>query len=148
VEAALFLHILGASILVGGLLTAFVAQLLGWSERPHAAAVTYARLGFRALLYAAMPGWLLMRVGAQWIWSEQGWDDVPEEPLWLGVGWFTGDLGLLPILLATIFAGVGARRLGPGSEGKTALVRVAAVLAGITLVAYVLTVWAMSAKPD
>ena len=89
-----------------------------------------------------------MRAGAEWVWTEAGWDDVESEPAWLGIGWITSDLGGLFILVSVILAGVGARRLRR-SEGTTStLVRIATVLTAIALIAYVVTVWAMSAKPD
>jgi len=107
-----------------------------------------ARFGFLSLLVLALPGWILMRVGAQWIWSEQGWDDVPDEPAWLDIGWMTGDFGLPLILVALILAGVGARRLRQGGGTTSGFVRGATVVTAITLIAYVVAVWAMSAKPD
>ena len=48
----LLVHVLGATVLVGGLMTAFAAQLFGWRrEEPGASAFT--RLSFWALLLAA-----------------------------------------------------------------------------------------------
>ena len=74
-----------------------------------------------------------MRVGAQWIWSEEGWDDVDSEPAWLGIGWITGDAGGLLILIAVILAGLGARRLRQGGGTSSGLVRFATVLTAIAL---------------
>jgi hypothetical protein len=148
VEFPLLLHILGASILVGGLITALSFQLFGWARETPGGAAMLARFGFLSLLVLALPGWILMRVGAQWIWSEQGWDDVPEEPAWLDIGWMTGDFGLPLILVALILAGVGARRLRQGGGTTSGFVRGATVVTAITLIAYVVAVWAMSAKPD
>ena len=48
-----------------------------------------------------------MRVGGDWIWREEGWDDVDSEPAWLGIGWMSTDLGGIFILVATILAGLG-----------------------------------------
>jgi hypothetical protein len=148
VEFPLLLHILGASILVGGLIVALSVQLVGWARETPAGALQLARIGFFSLLCVALPGWILMRVGAQWIWSEQGWDDVPEEPAWLGIGWITGDFGGLLILASVILAGLGARKLRRSEATTSTLVRIATVLTTIALIAYVITVWAMSAKPD
>jgi hypothetical protein len=148
VEFPLLLHILGASILVGGLITALSFQLFGWARETPGGAAMLARFGFLSLLVLALPGWILMRVGAQWIWSEQGWDDVPDEPAWLDIGWMTGDFGLPLILVALILAGVGARRLRQGGGTTSGFVRGATVVTAITLIAYVVAVWAMSAKPD
>jgi hypothetical protein len=90
-----------------------------------------------------------MRVGAQWIYSREGWDDLPddvEEPAWLGMGWITADLGGLILLVSLIVGGVGVYRL---REGKGAgLLKATLVLSLILLAAYVLAVWAMSGKPD
>lgn len=147
-ETALFVHVLGASILVGGLITALSFQVFGWARETPSGAVTLARFGFFSLLILALPGWILMRVGAQWIWSKEGWDDVDLEPAWLGIGWITGDLGGLLILIALILAGVGARRLRTSGATTSGLVRMATVVTALTLIAYVITVWAMSAKPD
>jgi hypothetical protein len=147
-EFPLLLHILGASILVGGLITALSFQLVGWARETPGGAAMLARYGFLSLLVLALPGWILMRVGAQWIWSEQGWDDVSEEPGWLDIGWLTGDLGLPVILVTVILAGLGARRLRQSGGTRSGLVRGATVLTAIMLIAYVVTVWAMSAKPD
>ena len=147
-EFPLLLHILGASILVGGLITALSFQLFGWARETPGGAAMLARFGFLSLLVLALPGWILMRVGAQWIWSEQGWDDVPDEPAWLDIGWMTGDFGLPLILVALILAGVGARRLRQGGGTTSGFVRGATVVTAITLIAYVVAVWAMSAKPD
>jgi hypothetical protein len=144
----LLLHVLGASILLGGLVAALASQVVGWARESAAGALQLARVGFYALLLAAVPGWILMRVGADWIWREEGWDDVDSEPAWLGIGWITSEAGGLLILVATILTGLGARRLRQSGSNASTLVRVATVLTAIALIAYVVTVWAMSAKPD
>lgn len=144
----LLVHVLGASILVGGLITALGAQVVGWTRNTAAGALQLARMGFFTLLCVAVPGWFLMRIGAQWIFSKEGWDDVDSEPTWLGIGWITSDLGGLLILIATILAGLGARRLRLSGETGSTLVRVATVLTALALIAYVITVWAMAGKPN
>ena len=77
-------------ILVGGLVTSASALV---HARGDAGTL---RLGYWALLAISLPGWLLMRIGAQWIYSEQGWDDLSDEvdePAWLGIGYIVADLG-------------------------------------------------------
>jgi hypothetical protein len=148
VEFPLLLHILGASIMLGGLITALSLQLVGWARESAAGALQVARLAFYSLLCVAVPGWILMRVGAQWIYSEEGWEDVDPEPTWLGIGWITSEAGGLLILVGTILAGLGARRLRSSGETTSTLVRIAAVLTALALIAYGVTVWAMSAKPN
>ncbi len=144
----LLLHVLGASILVGGLIVALASQAVGWARETAAGALQLARLGFFSLLCVSVPGWILMRVGAQWVYSEEGWDDVDSEPAWLGIGWITSEAGGLLILVATILAGLGARRLRQNGATASTLVRIATVLTALALIAYVVTVWAMAGKPD
>jgi hypothetical protein len=147
-DLALFLHVLGAMILVGGLVTAVSAYVLGWVRQTPVAAAAFSRIGFRALLLAALPGWILMRVGAEWIYSEQGWDEVDPSPDWLDIGVTIADLGGPILLVALVLAGLGARRVRKSGEGASTLVRIATLLSLFLLAAYVVAVWAMSAKPD
>jgi hypothetical protein len=82
----LFVHVLGAMVLVGGLLTATSSLAFARGD------VRFLRLGYWTLLAVALPGFIVMRIGAQWIYSKEGWDDVDEEPAWIGVGWITPTL--------------------------------------------------------
>ncbi|HEX2291953.1 MAG TPA: hypothetical protein VHH55_01480 [Gaiellaceae bacterium] len=139
----LFVHVLGATILVGGLFAGGSSLALARGEG------RWLRLGYWALLVIALPGWILMRIGAQWIYSEQGWDDLPEsfeEPTWLGIGWLTADLGGIVLLLALVVGGVGVVRLRAGKGAG--LLRVTLVLALVLLAAYLVTAWAMAGKPS
>jgi hypothetical protein len=139
----LFVHVLGATILVGGLLTG--AATLGFARGE----TRFLRLGYWTLLAVSFPGWIVMRVGAQWIYSEQGWDDLPDEvdePAWLGIGYILADLGGLILLVSLIVGGVGVYRL---REGKGAgLLKATLVLSLVLLAAYVVAAWAMAGKPD
>ena len=144
----LLLHVLGASILLGALITAATAQLLAWKSRSPADMLPYARLSFRTLLFVAIPAWFLMRIAGEWV-ASKGWNDVEPEQAWLGIGYITAEAGGLLLLISTILAGIGARRLGRSNgEQGTTLVRVATVLAVLLVIAYVIAVWAMSAKPE
>jgi hypothetical protein len=144
----LLLHVLGASLLLGALITAAAAQLLAWTRRAPADVLPYARLSFRTLLFVAIPAWFLMRIPGQWV-ASKGWDDVEPAPTWLSIGYTTAEGGGLLLLISVILAGLGSRRLGRsnGEQGAT-LVRVATVLVVLLVIAYVITTWAMSAKPD
>jgi hypothetical protein len=138
----LFVHILGAMILVGGLVTA--AGALAWA-RGDAASL---RLGYRSLLAVAFPGWIVMRIGAEWIYSKEGWDELPDsaQPAWLGIGYLLADAGGLILLISLIVGGVGVYRM---REGKgSGLLKATLILSLILLAAYVVAVWAMSGKPD
>jgi len=132
----LFLHILGAMTLVGGLVLAGSSLFGAW--RQGDAAVL--RSGYRALLIAVLPGWLVMRIAAEWILSKEHLEDA--KLTWVDIGFSVAEPGLLLIIIATVLAGLAARR---GTSGTG--VRVAAVLVGVLIVAYLVAIWAMTTKP-
>jgi hypothetical protein len=138
----LFLHVFGAMILVGGTLTG--ASTLAFARNDP----RFLRLGYWTLLIVALPGFILMRIGAEWIYNKEHWDDVPsdDQPAWLGIGFFVADLGGLVFLLSLVLGGVGVYRLR-GGHGST-LLRIAMALGVVLLAAYVVAAWAMSGKPD
>jgi hypothetical protein len=137
----LFLHVLGAMILVGGLLTG--ASSLGFARGD----VKFLRLGYWSLLAVSLPGWILMRAGGEWIASREGWTDKGvDDPTWLGIGFLLADLGGLILLISLIVGGIGVYRL---REGKgSGLLKATLWLSLLLLAAYVVAVWAMSGKPD
>lgn len=142
----LLLHVLGAMLLVGGLSCAVTAFWAGWRRD----STTLSRLGFWSLLAVAFPAWWLMRIAGQWTASKEGFDGSSEEPAWLGIGYMTAEAGGLLLLISIVLTGIGVRRQRRRAEGEapSTLVRVGAVLATVVLAAYVLAVWAMTAKPD
>jgi hypothetical protein len=144
----LLLHVVGAMVLVGGLVVAVTAQLLGWRRQPPAHASALARFSFLSLVLVAFPAWWLMRISAQWIYSRAGFDDAESEPAWIGIGFVTGDAGGVLLLVTIIVAGIGARRVRRANAERSTLGRVATVLTALILVANLVAVWAMSAKPD
>ena len=139
----LLLHVVGAMILVGGLLAG--AGVLAFARND----ARFLRLGYWSLLAFALPGWLMMRIGAGWIYSEQGWDDLPEgidEPGWLTTGAIIAEVGGLVLLISLVLGGIGVYRL---REGKGAgLLKTTLMLSVVLLAAYVVAVWAMAGKPD
>jgi uncharacterized membrane protein len=137
-DIALFLHVLGAMVATGGLILALVYLTLAWRGQSPG----LFRYGFRALLFGAVPGYVVMRVAAQWIVSKEGLEDSDHS--WIGIGFAVGDLGLLFLLIATITAGVSSRR---NADGSAAAIRVSTVATAVLLVAYVIAVWAMTTKP-
>jgi hypothetical protein len=139
----LFLHVLGAMTLVGALVLV-VVSLASARGGDSAAAL---RLGYRSLLLAAIPGWIVMRVTAQWIASKEGLDDLDDPPAWVDIGFITSEPTLLLLIAATICAGIAARRSREGGSSFGGLNTAALVLVAISLVAYVIAIWAMSAKP-
>jgi hypothetical protein len=138
----LFLHVLGAMILVGGLLAG--AATLGYARGD----ARFLKLGYWTLLAVSLPDWVLMRIGAGWISSKEGWDDLPDElvPTWLTIGFFVADLGGLILLVSLIVGGIGVYRLRQGKGSS--LLRATMVLSLVLLAAYLVAAWAMAGKPD
>jgi hypothetical protein len=128
----LFVHILGAMTLVGALALVVVAL----AERNL-------RLGYRSLLLGVLPGWIVMRGGAEWIASKEHVNDLDPVPSWVDLGYSISDPMLLFIIIATVCSGLAVRRQQRGG----ALRGTALVLTGIMLVAAFVAVWAMSTKP-
>lgn len=142
-NVALLVHVLGAMTLVGGLIAS--AGLLAFSS----ADTKLLRLGYWSLLAVSVPGWVVMRVGAEWVYSREGWDDLPSGfnlPAWLDIGFLVADAGALVLLAAVILGGLGLRRLRAG--GGAGLLRATLVLSIVLLVADLVAVWAMSGKPS
>jgi hypothetical protein len=135
----LLVHVLGAMLLVGALILAASALIFAW----RAGSVALLRLGYRALLFGAVPAWIVMRVGAQWIADKE---DLPDSS-WLGIGFGTGDGGIVFILVATILAGLAVRRVARAEGSGGGFRWTSAALVAVVLVAYLVTVWAMTAKP-
>jgi hypothetical protein len=137
----LLVHVFGAMILVGALVAATTALLLGWRRD----SLWYSRLGFWALLAVALPAWIVNRIGAGWIESKENFEEG-NEPDWLGIGYATSEGGGLLLIIAIIVTGIGVRRLR-AAEGTSSLTRIGGVLATVLLIAYTIAVWAMTAKP-
>src|SRR5262245_24039864 len=85
---ALLVHVLGAMVMVGALALAVVALLGAWRSR----SIDLARLGYRALLWGALPAWIVMRVGAEWIYSKEGLSHASLS--WTDIGFITSEGGL------------------------------------------------------
>jgi hypothetical protein len=136
----LFVHVFGAMVLVGGLLAGASTLLYARGD------VRFLRLGYWTLLAVALPGYVVMRIGAQWIYSRSVYDDLPEDPTWIGIGFIVADLGALLVLIALILGGIGMRRLKDG-RGQ-GLLKAAMVIAWLVLAAALVAVWAMAGKPN
>jgi hypothetical protein len=134
----LFLHVLGAMLLVGAVTAAVVAQL---TTPAVADPDRLRRFSFRTLLFVAIPSWFLMAIGAEWIYSKE-FGDSEDDPAWIGIGFITRELGGLLLLIATICAGIASRK------SKSGLGKASGVIAAIALAAWIVAVWAMGAKPD
>jgi hypothetical protein len=143
VKIALLFHVLGALILVGGLIVAAGMALLGLRSEDG----VLTRRSYRVLLTAAFPGYILMRICAEWVYSQEKWDKVPDsaQPSWLGFGYITADGGGLLLLIALILGAFGLRRMRDG--GNSGLVKASGVIATLLVLVYVVALWAMGAKP-
>ena len=129
----LFLHVLGATVLVG----AVAATVLAASRSRSSALLR--RVAFRTLLLLAIPSWLLMRFAGEWIASKE---NIPGTPGWLNTGYIVGDGGAVILLVGTIVAWMATRKPARGWP-----VRTLTVLASLYLVALLVAMFAMSGKP-
>jgi hypothetical protein len=134
----LFLHVLGATVLVGGLFAGGATLAFARGQE------RYLRLGYWTLLALALPGYVVMRIGAEWIYSKE-FGESEEDPAWVGIGYITADLGLLLLLIALIAGGIGVYRLRRG--GGPGLLKGSMAISLVLVAAYVVAVWAMGAKP-
>jgi hypothetical protein len=134
----LFVHVLGAMVLVGAASVSVAAELVSTlSEDP----ARLRRLAFRALLLVGVPGYLAMRIGAEWIHSKE-FGSISEDPTWVGIGYITADAGVLVLPVALVLSGVASWKSKPG------LATAAGIVMAIALAGWLVTVWAMGAKPD
>jgi hypothetical protein len=132
----LFLHVLGAMMLVGAVLTVVLASWVAWS-RPDLGVLR--RVTWTTLVAVGLPSYLVMRLAGQWIYSEEGFTGK-NDPTWLGVGFGVADLGLL-LLLVTLGVAFWWKRAGKALAG-----RLVAVLSSVYLVLLAIAWLAMSGK--
>ena len=143
-EFPLFLHVLGAVVLFGGVVS---TGFLTYASRPRAVApaLLLRRLAFRTVLIVVWPAYVLMRVAAEWIRSKEFSGGT--EPDWVGVGYVIADAGLLILIALTVCTYLAARQTSP-ERPRPAMATVATALAGLYLVALAVAWWAMSTKPS
>ena len=134
----LFVHVLGAMLLVGSVLAAAGALLTPAGEGDPAG---LRRFAFRTLLIAGLPSYILMRIGAEWLYSKE-FGDTDDDPAWIGIGYITADIGAVLFLIALICAGVAS------AKSKDRLGKASGVIIAIALVGWLVAVWAMGAKPS
>jgi hypothetical protein len=138
----LFLHVLGATTLVGLLAVAvavLIAAARGGDDRTAAV-----RLAFRTLLIGAIPAYLVMRIGAEWIADKEHLTD--SDASWIGIGYSVADGGLLILIILNVLAGLAYRRARRGGQ-PVALVRWTTGLTLLLILAYGVALWAMATKP-
>ena len=72
------------------------------------------RFAFRTLLIGAIPAYLVMRVGAEWIATRR--TSPTPTPAWIGIGYSVADGGLLLLIIMTVLAGLAPRAGRRGGE--------------------------------
>jgi hypothetical protein len=137
----LFLHIAGAMVLVGALALSTVSLIAAWRSGSPA----LVRLGYMSLFYGALPGYIVLRVGAEWIADKEGLTD--SNLTWIGIGYGVSDFGALLLLIALVIGGLGVRRISSGQGASAISARIVTGLVSLVLVAYLVAVWAMTVKP-
>jgi hypothetical protein len=141
-DLPLFVHILGAMILVGALSLSAVSLIAAW--RSGSAGLT--KLGFMTLFYGAIPGYIVMRGGAQWIANKEGLED--SDLSWIGIGFSVSDAGFVLLLISLVIGGIAVRRINRGQGGTPSVsARIATGLISVFLLACLVAVWAMTTKP-
>ena len=133
----LFLHVLGAIALVATVIAASGALLAPGAVDPAG----LRRFAFRSLLIVGLPAYILMRIGAEWLYSKE-FGDSDDDPAWIGIGYITADIGAVLFLIALICAGIAT------AKSKDRLGRAAGILVAIALVGWLVAVWAMGTKPS
>jgi hypothetical protein len=131
----LFLHVIGAMTLVGAVLTATIVAWVAW-RRPGVPVL--ARTAFNSLVFVGVPGYIVMRVFAEVIASDEGYKH--NLPSWITIGRNVADGGLLLLLLT---AGCSFWWL---RSGKPRAGRIVAGLSSVYLVLLAIAWLAMSGK--
>jgi hypothetical protein len=137
----LFLHIAGAMVLVGALTLASVYLIASW----RSGSVALIRTAYMSLFYAALPGYLVLRIGAEWIADKEHLTDSNDT--WIGIGYGVSDIGALLLIIALVIGGISVRRMNRGRTPSPIAARIVTGLVSLVLIAYLVAVWAMTTKP-
>jgi hypothetical protein len=140
-DLPLIVHIFGAMVLVGALALSAVSLIASW--RSGSAALT--KLGFMSLFYGALPGYIVMRGGAQWIAHKEGLEN--SDISWINIGFSVSDLGFVLLVVSLVIGGIGIRKINRGEGGAPSIsARIATGLISLFLVACLVAVWAMTRR--
>jgi hypothetical protein len=137
-DLPLYLHVLGAMTLVGGMTAVTVLAWAGVRRPEHA---LLARATLRTTLVIAVPAWIVMRAAAEWIYSREGFNGHGD-PNWVGIGFLVSDVGLLVLLVTAGLSFWWSRRGGLGWQG-----RAVGIVGAVYLAALAVAWWVMAAKP-
>ena len=137
----LLVHLVGVVLFMGGVVTA--AAFLGYARGD----TRLLRLGYWTLLALALPGYIVLRIGGEWL-NEKYNDLAPgvDEPAWLTIGYIVADLGALLLLVSLIIGGIGMYRMRDGKG--SALLKTTLALSIVLIAAGLVAVWAMAGKPN
>jgi uncharacterized membrane protein len=139
----LYLHVAGAMALVATLVVAAYAIANAARRGDHPSV----RFAFRTLWMAVLPSLIVMRVGAQLILSKEHLENSNDA--WIGIGFSAGDGGVVLLLAAIVVTGLATRRAAGGADvSRAGLLRAGLILAGIMILANVVAIYAMTAKPS
>ncbi len=142
IDLALIVHVAGAMVLVGALVTAAAMGIIGWRDESGA----LRRMSYRTLLIVALPAWFVMWLGAIWTESKEHLNNLSNPPAWLGIGHIAAEGGGVLLLIALILGGIGVRRSRSG--GGDGLIRTSSAIATFLVAVYVIAIWAMGGKPS
>ena len=136
-DLPLFLHILGALILIGAVVLGLLALTSVWRGGAPAW-----RTSYLAIAWVAIPAWFVMRLTAEWLLDKEGLGDA--ELTWIDIGFQAAEPSLILLIIAATIARVKSRAEGvePGWGGRVAVAAVS-----ISLIAYLVALWAMTTKP-
>jgi hypothetical protein len=137
----LFLHIAGAMVLVGALTLASISLIAAW----RSASPRLVKVAYMSLFYGALPGYIVFRIGAEWIASKEHLTN--SNLTWVGMGYGISDFGALLLLIALVIGGFGVRRINRSGAASAISARIVTGLVSLVLVAYLVAVWAMTTKP-
>jgi hypothetical protein len=142
-ELPLFLHVLGALVLIGALALSAVHLFSAWRESSEPSL----RRALRSITLGVIPAYLLLRVGAEWVADKEGYADLDKPPAWIDVGYIAADLGFVLIVVSSLIAWAGLRGSSPDGDPPTGRVRAAAILIALILLLNLVALWAMTTKP-
>ena len=143
-EFPLFVHVLGAILLMGTLFVAAAVLLAAWRKQEPGEVATLTRFGLWTIIVGVLPAYLIMRVGAEWIYDKENFGDDPD---WIDIGYATADLGAILTLISIVLAIVGIRQLRAADRDRLWLGRIVGAIALLLLIGYAIAVWAMTGKP-
>ena len=140
VDLPLFIHVLSALVLIGAIglgLFALAGTWRGGSESW--------RLAYLAIVWAAIPAWVVLRGTAEWLLEENGLRDAELE--WIDIGFAVSEPTLLLLILAGVIARVKAKRTAERGDTPGWGGRIASGLVSTALIGLLFALWAMTTKP-